>query len=77
MPQAITRDFIRTLAAANGLTIPEDRLDVVLRQYEGFMRTLEKINTLPLPRESEPATTYSLPLQPPKRPTGADSGSGR
>jgi len=65
MPEAVTKEFIRTLAAANGLTIPEERLELVLRQYESFMRTLGEINSLPLPREAEPAIVYSLPQQPP------------
>ena len=60
---AMTKDFIRTLAAANGLTIPEERLDLVLREYESFLRTLAEINTLPLARESEPAVIFSLGTQ--------------
>jgi hypothetical protein len=56
----ISKDFIRTLAAANGLTIPDERLDVVQRQYENFLRTLEEIRQLDLPREIEPAILYTL-----------------
>jgi Asp-tRNA(Asn)/Glu-tRNA(Gln) amidotransferase C subunit len=56
----ITKEFISTLAEANGLTIPEDRLDVVLRQYESFLRTLEEIQQLDLPRETEPSILYTL-----------------
>lgn len=58
--QDVTTEFIRTLAAANGLEIPEDRLELVRRQYERFRRTLAEINALPLPRETEPAITYAL-----------------
>jgi hypothetical protein len=53
--QELTNEFIRTLAAANGITIPDERLDLVRREYEGFLRRLAEINTLPLPRETEPA----------------------
>jgi hypothetical protein len=60
MPEAVTKEFIRTLAAANGLTIPEERLELVLRQYESFLRTLEEINSVLLAREAEPAIVYSL-----------------
>lgn len=60
--QELTNESIRTLAAANGLTIPEQRLDLVRRQYEGFLRTLAELNTLPLPREAEPA--FFPPLAP-------------
>ncbi len=66
--QQSTKDFIRTLAAANGIQIPEERLEPVLRQYDSFMRTLEEINSLPLPAESEPAFVFTLPLQPPAAP---------
>ena len=66
--QQSTKDFIRTLAAANGIQIPEERLEPVLRQYDSFMRTLEEINSLPLPIESEPAFVFTLPLRPPAAP---------
>ena len=63
----VTREFIRTLAAANGFAIPEERLDLVRLQYQGFIRSLAEINALPLPRETEPSITYSLapPMVPP------------
>ena len=59
MAQA-TREFIRALAEANGLTIPEERLDLVLRQYENFLRSLNELNSLPLPLEAEPAFVFGL-----------------
>jgi hypothetical protein len=67
----MTRDTIRTLAAANGLTIPEERLDLVLEQYQSFLRTLAQIDTLDLPRETEPATTFGLPGPDSTRPAGS------
>ena len=60
MPQP-TKELIRELAAVNGLTIPEDRLELVLRQYESFLRSLQEINSLPLSREAEPAIVFTLP----------------
>jgi hypothetical protein len=57
---AVDRNLIQALAEANGLTIPEERLDVVLRQYQSFLRTLERIDSVPLPKETEPAITYTL-----------------
>ena len=65
MQETLTKEFIRTLAAASGLKIPGERLELVLRQYEGFLRTLREINSLSLPRETEPAFVFSLPSQPP------------
>ena len=68
MQETLSKEFIRTLAAANGLTIPEERLELVLRQYEGFLRTLREINSLSIPMETEPAFACSLPSQPPPAP---------
>ena len=56
----VTKDFIRTLAAANGLTIPEERLEVVQRQYESYLRTLLEIQQIELERETEPSILYTL-----------------
>ena len=56
----ITKEFIRSLAAANGLTIPEERLDVVQRQYESFLRALGEMQQLELPRETEPSILYTV-----------------
>jgi len=56
----ITKEFIRTLAAANGLTIPEERLEVVQRQYESYLRTLLEIQQIELERETEPSIIYTL-----------------
>jgi len=56
----MTKDFVKTLAAANGLAIPDDRLEVVQRQYESFLRTLDEIQQLELPRETEPSILYTL-----------------
>lgn len=65
--QDITREFIRTLAAANGITIADERLEQVRRQYESFLRTLGEIDTVALPPETEPATVFLLasPAPPP------------
>jgi hypothetical protein len=70
--QDVTKEFIRALAAANGITLAEDRLELVRVQYQSFLRGLAEINTLPLPPETEPSITYSLvpPVVPP-------SGAGK
>jgi hypothetical protein len=66
--QAMTRDHLKALAAANGLTITDERLDLVLREYLSLMQTLQELNTLQLPSEAEPADTFSL--VPPALPSG-------
>jgi hypothetical protein len=62
--QQPTKELVRALAAANGLNIPDERLELVLRQYESFLRSLEAINSLPLAAEVEPAIVFSLQAQP-------------
>jgi len=62
MAADLTVDVIRALAAANGLTIPEERLPIVLRQYQAFLRTLDRLDALDMPPETEPATTFALPV---------------
>ena len=59
---AVDRNVIKALAEANGLNIPDERLDTVLRQYQNFLRTLESIDTVEFPRETEPAITFSNTL---------------
>jgi hypothetical protein len=72
--------MVRALAAANGLTIPEERLELVRRQYEGYLRTLEELDALEVPTETEPATVFTLPAQsapPAIRPAGAPQAAPR
>ena len=70
--QEPTTDFVRALAAANGLTIPEERLALVREQYASFMRVLAEIATLPLPRETEPALAPVVPVAPVESAAGKD-----
>ena len=69
---AITRELIQALALANGLNLPDDRVDVVLEQYESYLRIIEELDSLSLPQESEPSVLFSLPsdgsiIEPPPR----------
>ena len=59
---AVDRELIKNLAEADGLNIPDERLDMVLRQYQGFLRTLAEIDSVPIEKEVEPAITYSNTL---------------
>jgi hypothetical protein len=58
--QGVTGEFIKTLAAANGIQLPDERVELVRRQYESLMRSLAVINSLPIPKETEPAIGHSL-----------------
>jgi hypothetical protein len=66
--QQPTIDLVRALAEASGLAIPEERLELVLRQYESFRRSLDAIDSLPRPVEVEPAFTFSLAAPPLEKP---------
>jgi hypothetical protein len=59
----ITGDFVRALAAANGLELPDERIELVRAQYERYLQTLKELNALPLAREAEPAITYGFPSE--------------
>lgn len=65
--QGVTGQFIRTLAAANGIMLPEERVELVRRQYERLMESVTLIDTLQIPTEAEPA--LGPPFAPPS--TGA------
>ena len=67
--QKMTRETLRILATANGLRVPDERLDLLLREYESLMRSLAELNALPLPREAEPASFSSLAV-----PSATDGG---
>ena len=59
-PNQVTTEMIRSLALANGLNIPEERLEIVLEQYKAFLESVMRLNAFPLDREAEPATTFTL-----------------
>jgi hypothetical protein len=67
--QKMTRETLKVLAAANGLRVSDERLDLLLREYESLMRSLAELNALPLPREAEPASFSSLAV-----PSATDGG---
>jgi len=55
----ITKELLRTLALAQGVNLPEQRLDAVLRQYQNYLQSLARMESLPLPRESEPEILFT------------------
>ncbi len=60
MANEVNREFIAALAAANGLDLPDKRLDRVLKQYQSFMRQIARLDAFELKREAEPSVTFSL-----------------
>jgi hypothetical protein len=69
---SITKEVLRTLALAQGVNLPEQRLDAVLRQYQAYLAGLARMESLPLPREAEPDILFShqmgtTAVEPPKK----------
>ena len=56
----VSKEMLKSLAAANGVDLPDARLDAVLKQYQQYLKTLEELDSLPLSREAEPEIKYSL-----------------
>jgi hypothetical protein len=56
----ITKEVLKSLALANGLDLPEERVDAVLKQYNDYLKILAQLDSLPLAREAEPEINYSL-----------------
>jgi Asp-tRNA(Asn)/Glu-tRNA(Gln) amidotransferase C subunit len=67
--QKMTRETLKILATVNGLRVSDERLDLLLREYESLMRSLAELNALPLAREAEPANVFSLAV-----PSASDGG---
>jgi hypothetical protein len=70
--QEITTQLVRTLASASGIQIPDERLELVRAQYEAFLKSLTEINSVTLPRETEPAIAFSLMPPSPAPPAGGE-----
>ncbi len=58
----ITNDTTRDLARANGLAIPDERLEAVRKDYEGFLLLIGRLDTFPLKATTVPAISF-LPLR--------------
>jgi hypothetical protein len=60
MANEVTKETIKTLAQANGLPMPDERLERVLHQYQNFMRLIERLDAYELKMEDEPQTIFTL-----------------
>ena len=72
--KGVTRETIRTMAAANGLALPEKRVDRVWKQYQAFMQLIARLDAYELPMDAEPSTTFTLVEEVPE-PSAARSSS--
>ena len=55
----ITKELLRALALTQGVTLPEARLDAVLKQYQAYLQSLARMESLPIPREAEPEILFT------------------
>ncbi len=60
MDNDITKEMLQSLAAANGINLPEARLDRVLKQYRSYLQLLARLDAFELKREAEPQTIFTL-----------------
>lgn len=60
MANEVTKDTIKTLAQANGLLLPDERLERVLHQYQNFMRLIGRLDAYELKMDEEPQTIFTL-----------------
>jgi hypothetical protein len=44
----ITKELLKSLALANGVDLPDQRLDAVLKQYQEYLKLLAQLDSLPL-----------------------------
>jgi len=58
---AVNAAMVRALAEANGISIPDDRLDIVLKQYQTYLELLSQLDAFLLSREAEPSVKFELP----------------
>lgn len=58
--EAVNGEMVQALAEANGISIPDDRLDIVLSQYRTYLELLSQLDTFLLSREAEPAVKFEL-----------------
>ena len=63
MADGVDKAFIQTLAEANGIAIPEERLEVVLKQYQTYLELWNRLDSLPLDMGAEPSATFALPTE--------------
>jgi hypothetical protein len=67
MAEGVNAEMIRALAEVNGIPIPEERLDLVLKQYQTYLELLSSLDAFMLSREAEPSVKFELPTGTPAR----------
>ena len=75
MEDGVNKGTIRTLALANGLLLPDARLERVLKQYQNYLQLLARLDSFELKMDAEPATVFRLVPDEPQ-PTRPRQGRG-
>ena len=57
---AISKETLKSLAGANGINLPDERLERVLNQYKKYLELLARVDAYDLKREAEPETIFTL-----------------
>jgi hypothetical protein len=52
--------MIRVLAQANGITLSEERVDIVFPMYREYLQGAQLLADYPLPVEVEPSNNFNL-----------------
>ena len=60
MEDEVNKETIRTLALANGIHLPDTRLERVLKQYKNYLQLLARLDSFELKMDAEPATVFRL-----------------
>ncbi|MBI4199800.1 MAG: hypothetical protein HY535_04950 [Chloroflexi bacterium] len=62
-PRKLTAQEVQLLARVGGIEIPPDRLERLAAQVSGMFQLLDQLDPKEL-QDVEPATVFSLPLEP-------------
>jgi hypothetical protein len=61
------KDLMRAIAKANGRPLSEERVEIDLPAYKGFLLALERLDAYTFAQEDEPAFHFSLHPQSPSK----------
>ena len=60
MTDAEIKQAMRAIAAVNGSTLSDERIEQDFATYKSYLTALENIKRVPLPMDAEPMTIVSL-----------------
>jgi hypothetical protein len=60
LTDAEIKQMMKAVAAVNGMTLSDERIERDLAQYKSLLAAMERIQRVELPLHAEPATAVSL-----------------